>query len=232
MYDQTKLPNDLFRVRVPTIATYTEEEIAIYGLPTEYDSEGDIKDTFGDMSVVELSINRIIDIYSMGYPLSIATPEDSKKLFTILENYLNAQVNQYTNSINQSFVRDERTNEIDKFLTEIFDYNRNTIVGDMIKNTGGGFALDLGMMNTGTLHTPTATLSDDSVQIDHATGTTGIMAGYTSQQQPLQPVQQQMQPMLQQNQPAININNIKRKSVIKLGSSITSGYMNDETFDI
>lgn len=210
------LPDTLYSVRVPMLATYTEEELEIFGIPLDVNdkNKADIN-TYKNTTVCMMNINRIIDTYLNGYPIGLTNPDEAMILFKTLEAYLNIHVNKIQRSINAPVKQDSRLMEIDKFVTEIFDYNRNAIVKDMV-GVGSGFNLNIGLMNTpGTITNNGFNIPSNDDNSSYRGS--GITSGYREQQ----PI------YVQPNQINIDIDEVKRKSVIKMGSGITSGYMNN-----
>lgn len=209
------LPDTLFLCRIPIIATYSEEEAVIFGLPLD-SINGHYNDkTYTKMTNVMISIDKMINLYSMGYPITIINYKDSKEIFTILDTYLNNQVNKIQMSINQPIKEDSRLNEIDKFLTEMFDFNRKTIVAGMI-NTNTGFDLGLGLMggSNGVTNAP--------LQLDATNDSKpSIAAAYTHSDKPNDNI------YIQPNQLRIDMDTVKRERIVKPKSgTINEAFLN------
>jgi len=208
------LPDTLYLCRVPILATYSEEEAAIYGMPIDSTNGKYNPDTFTEMTNVMINIDRMVNLYTMGYPINIINYEDSKEVFESLDKYLNIQVNKIQSSINQPLQEDSRLSEMDKFLTEMFDFNRETIVGGMITN-GGGFDLGLGLMNggNGVTNVPVS-LNGSKPSINDAYNNTNNI-------------------YIQPNQVMINMNDVTREKVVKTKtSSINAAFLNKSNKEI
>ena len=139
------LPNDLFMVKVPIVATYEEREITTFGLPVSIDqTDGVYMDTYKELTTVMLPISRIIDIYISGYPIHIVNKDDIIKIYEIIDEYMNGTNQNSMVSINREIVEEDRMDDIVRFAKEILNINRETITNDVKKQIySHGF--DLGM---------------------------------------------------------------------------------------
>ena len=221
---ENKLTSKLYRVRIPLLATYTEEELEIYGIPLDVEKGKANQDSYKNLTVCEITIDRMIDLYKDGYPIAIVLPNDSKEIFKTLEDYLHIHHNKIQHSVNVGFIQDDRLKDIDTFLTEIFDYNRNTIVKGMV-STGSGYGINMGLMQT------PGTITNNQIQLGIPTDgnvTTGVMAGYRDTMSGNNVNNNNNNIYVQPNQVNIDMNAVKRRSVVKLGSGITASYLTDD----
>lgn len=137
-----KLPNKLFHVTIPTTMTYSQEELQLYGLPLTVVNNDYLERDFSGTSNVMLPLDKIIDIYSMGAPITIRSDEEMLEVYEILEAYLDDKHNTNTNSIHKPIFKEDRLAEIDRFASEIFRLNKHRIVKDTI-SLKNGFSLGL-----------------------------------------------------------------------------------------
>ena len=208
-----KLPTRLFSVRVPIIATYSDEEIMMYGLPTDtIDDKPDPK-CYEHMTTSMVNLDRIIGMYENGFKINIIKQEESAFIYKALEQFLVDWNTTIQNSPNMrvNTTKDDRLETIDKFLTEIFDHNRPTIVKDSI-GSQMGYSMNMGLLSHQGGSQRTNPVIQNGVSV-------GVTAGYESQQ----PIDQGTT-YIQPHMPVINPNDIQRKNIIKLGGNITAGY--------
>lgn len=138
------LPTTLYTVSIPTIATYSEAEMEILGVPvTEY-SNG--KKNYDDMpmTTVMLPLTRIIDIYSSGMPITLIDTDKVVEIYTTLEEYI-SDSNKRAPMLNAAVIDDNRDIDIDRFAEEVLKYNKHTIVNSLY-NKSSGFDIGLGKM--------------------------------------------------------------------------------------
>jgi len=140
----TRLPDDLYSVRVPTVCTYTPEELEVYGLPVAENTEGVKFDISTEMSQVMLPLSKIIDIYMMGAPIRLTDPDQIDTLYKILDDYVRGNGTGIV-MLNATSYIEERELEIDKFASEIFNINRTDIVNKMV-NVKSGFDIGIKKM--------------------------------------------------------------------------------------
>jgi hypothetical protein len=139
-HNRLDLPSKLYTVKVPTIATYTEEEIAIYGLPMNVDENNKQQEMYQNFTTVMYCIDKMIDMYIEGYPIKLVNPEDVREIFMILDNYMESKRPTSNVSLNVRIDKDNRLAEIDKFMSEMFDYNKHTVIGTQV-NKGNVFGM-------------------------------------------------------------------------------------------
>lgn len=205
-----KLPTRLFSVRVPIIATYSDEEMMLYGLPTDtIDDKPDPK-CYEHMTTAMMNIDKIIAVYENGFKINIIKQEESAIIYKAMEQFVLdwESTIQHSPNMRVNNTRDDRLESIDKFLSEIFDHNRNTIVKDVV-GSQNGYSMNMGLMS----------YNQPKPAVVQGGAATGITAGYESNQ-PLDNSSTYIQPHM----PVINPNDVQRKNIIKLGNNITAGY--------
>jgi len=216
------LPTNLFMVRIPIVATYTEEEAMIYGLPADTEGTKTNVNAYQEMTNAMINVNKMIELYSIGYPINIVNPKDSIEVFNILDRYLNTHVNKIQRSINQPLEKDERLEEIDRFLTEMFDFNRHTIAKSMIKPSNG-YDLGIQLMATG----PTQRTGVTEQQPHKPGRSMGITAGYNNPVGSIDaPVEEVTSNSIyrQPNQVNVDLSKVNRRSVLKPGRTIPDNF--------
>ena len=207
------LPDTLYLARVPILATYSEEEASIFGLPLNTQNGKYDQDTFTEMTTVMITIDRMIDIYMLGFPITIVNYLDTKEIFNHLDTYLKHQVDKIQYSINRPFQEDSRMAEIDKFLSEMFAFNKETIVAGMVQ-PGNGFDLGIGLMG-GVNSVTNERLSLRTVSTNNKPS---INAAYSNAPG---------NPYIQPNQPIVNMNNVTREKIVKpKAGSINAAFLN------
>jgi len=137
----TKLPDELYSVRVPTICTYDPEELEVMGLPVLENTEGKKFDTSMEMAQVMLPLSKIIDIYMMGAPIRLTDSDQIDTLYRILDDYVTNRGTGYV-VLNATTYVEDRELEIDKFASEIFNINRTDIVNRTV-NIKSGFDINI-----------------------------------------------------------------------------------------
>jgi len=166
----TGLPDYLYKVKVPAIATYSEEEIDNFGTPVTI-MNGMKKEDFEADTIVMLPLDKIVDMYIGGYSIVLMGHDETAKLYKMLEEYL-SKLDVRQSSINLRPLRDERADDIERFLTEMFGYNKSTIVKDAL---GGSSGFNLGM-NVMKRNGPSAgSIAQDRVLVNSSIG---IMSNY------------------------------------------------------
>lgn len=144
-YISSKLPNTLFSVSVPIIATYSPEELDVYGLPMSIVNNSRLENNYETMTTVMLPLTKIIDIYNMGFPIKLNNYKDVTTIYSILENYLDDTERFKYNTIHKPKFREDRLQDIDRFASEIFNLNKITIAKDAF-SLQNGFDIGLGRM--------------------------------------------------------------------------------------
>ena len=142
------LPNKLYMVRVPDIATYTEAELRIRGKPTTFDHYGNpvLSLDYDNYVTVMLPLTRIIDIYIEGYDIFLVNQKDASDIYNNLTEYLRESTSQNPFSLIQNTKPDRRLYDIEKFVDGMFNKNKVSIVKDNFASPSG---FDLGLGNIG-----------------------------------------------------------------------------------
>lgn len=125
------LPNYSFMVVVPSIATYTAEEVEIYGLPTRITNNEKLDKHFNEMSTVYLPLYKIIEIYNQGFPIKLVRQDEIDKVYGLLEEYLNKVGDLRDNTIHKLKFDQNKLEEIDRFASEVFNLNKRQIVNNV-----------------------------------------------------------------------------------------------------
>ena len=127
LHGNVSILNRMFRVKVPVVATYTQQELELYGIPVDI-VDGQAQSSFNTnrKSTVVLSVDRIIDIYIQGYPISVLNEEDAKSIHSILINYINGDST--IRSIHHRHIDDERIPVMEEFANEILNNNAHEII--------------------------------------------------------------------------------------------------------
>jgi len=131
-----KLPDTLFRVRVPIMCTYSDEELAVLGLPLQETSSGKLEYVDEDMVAVMLPLTRIIDIYSMGAPIRLIDADEIAIIYRSLSEYI-SEANSITPELNAPMHNDNRDIDIDRFASEVFNLNKSDIVNTVYNQSTG-----------------------------------------------------------------------------------------------
>lgn len=129
----------LFKVSVPVLATYTDEEIEYYGIPLNHNLETDktnIRDVL-NMTTVYLPITRLIDIYSNGYPILLLELDKIALFYNTLSDYIYILRNNVISGINHKRLLDNRLEMINNFAKEIYENNKRNIDLSAIKEFEG-----------------------------------------------------------------------------------------------
>lgn len=131
------LPDNLFLVRVPIIATYSEAEITHLGLPLNMINGKPDHTTYQTMTPVYLKLDKIIDIYISGYPIRLVNTSDIETIYTILDKYVRALNDNDNFELNTAGVVEDRLYDIERFAAEIFDHNKISILKQLIRGKNG-----------------------------------------------------------------------------------------------
>ena len=162
------LNDKLYKVRVPMIATYSQEELEAFGLPIGM-TEKKIYPVYNELVTIMLTIESMIDIYRKGYKLYLTSQDDINEVYTKIDNYLTGESEVYTGRRFNKRVNEEDEDirlEIDKFANEIFTYNKPTIVLASIRpDKGIGGRLNL-MHTNNVATTPVSNPLESSIKID------------------------------------------------------------------
>lgn len=227
------LPDNVFKVRVPIIATYTEQEIELYGVPLDVNSKNgkSDKESYQNMTVVMINLDRIINIYIQGYPIYLVDQSKRDIMFKILEEYIYVNNNDVRTSLNQNIVKDERLYEIDKFVNEMFGNNKESIVKGMVTQ-GNGYAINMGLIPTpGSIVQQPVHLTE----ADNNGKPFNITDAYSRNREQPQPMQggvynpNTYNPMIN-NEINIDMSKVTRQSTVKpdVGNNINASYISGD----
>lgn len=137
----------LYRVRVPTLATYTESELEVLGIPVDIDADGKEHDGSMEMRVVEMSIARLLEIYENGFPIRVINNNDVHEIYHVIQEHIGAFNNFVRRSPNQArIVPYEDLERLDNFANEIFGNNKRRLVNAEMVKPDNGFDTGLGDM--------------------------------------------------------------------------------------
>lgn len=145
MLTTARLPDTLYSVRIPHIATYSEEEIAVYGIPMSESVNGKKEYTDDELTLVMLPLTRIIDVYSNGYPIYLIDHDQITEIYKILDDYVNS-FGAPEFMLNAPATLEERSLDIDRFAAEVFNINKHTIVNSTV-NKPSGFDIGIEKMD-------------------------------------------------------------------------------------
>lgn len=143
----------LILVRVPMVCTYSEMEIEEFGIRTDYIKEHlhtDKNDTmlmrndtnvpYLDMTTCMLPIERLLEIYSDGYPIEVINSNDVRKIFDIL-NKAYDEYNKFNKKDLNHFI-------IERFLDDIIANNTGELVRNAVDKSKEIFKEPEGIMKT------------------------------------------------------------------------------------
>lgn len=217
-----KLPTKLYRVRIPTIATYSEAELDLYGIPNSYKNGVPIKNDHLEMSTVELPIARLIDVYENGYPIKIVDEKDSVEIYNSLEQYIKDWSADLRTSPNMRYAKvdNDYLLLIERFISEIFDHNRTKVLKEVLK-ANQGYDMSVGFMPTSTMMSPVANREAHVPK----NNVTGVLDRYGRKNKVASNPQQQTPVPIagnyNYNSPTIDRNKIERKPLIDKYGNIT-----------
>lgn len=134
-YRYEPLPDKLFLVRVPIVATYTDEEIDLLGLPVSINHYQNYGSNYGmcnyqaykELTTVMLPLTKIIDIYCNGHQIAVVNRSDIPIIYEILEKYLLGVTAVKQFSLNHAMIQEDRMEDIERFAQEMFGINKATI---------------------------------------------------------------------------------------------------------
>lgn len=134
-YRYEPLPNKLFLVRVPIVATHTDAEIELLGLPVSINHYQNYGSNYGmcnyqaykELTTVMLPLTRIIDIYCNGHKIVVVNKSDIPIIYDILEKYLLGVTAVKQFSLNHALIEEDRMDDIERFAQEMFGINKAVI---------------------------------------------------------------------------------------------------------
>lgn len=148
---ENMLTSKLFKVRIPVMYTYTQFELEVMGTRVNsrdnehYNTNEQISD-MSNLVTVMINLDKILDIYINGGKILICDENDVETIYQTLENYLQTVNRQVTRSLNSKIVKENRIDDIDRFLTEMFGYNRKNILTNVISKSG--YELNINLFNS------------------------------------------------------------------------------------
>jgi len=157
----------------------------------------------------------ILRIYSDGYPIQIINADESAELYKSLEQYIKDWTVdlRYSPNMKVDQVDNDYLMLIDKFLTEVFGYNKDVIVKDMAAQTTA-YQINVGVMTplVGHGHIKNNTVATRGKA-------TGMMDGYGYEGDASTTPELEPSPIAAMyrnpNQPTINLDAVERVETIK-----------------
>ena len=143
------LPKKLFKVRVPRIATLSDFDLEVLGLPIDYvDGERvskiESKKNESELIVAMFNLDALINLYINGTTIRLCDDNDIIEIYNILESYIRNTDDTGVYSPNRKLLKEKRITDIDAFVQDMFGHNKSIIAK---KSVGiGGFDLGLGLM--------------------------------------------------------------------------------------
>ena len=227
------LPNDLYRVKVPAICTYTAAERDLYGLPMDKivnqftGATTENHQAYNNLVKCMLSLDRIIDIYINGYPIYLLDQSDLPIIYKTLDHYVSGYSDMEKFSPNAGVIVDERMEQIQTFLKEIYGWNKGDIVRGLTNSNQHGWGIDIPLFRV----KPTADVINVTIRPEE-NRKVGVLAGYENPQpamnQPVYNPYQQQQFGYEQN-PTPGLANYNYQPVVNNVRTIDTGSLNSNT---
>lgn len=131
------LPDRLFLVKVPYLATKTYEELIEHGTLSMYDYQTGKSRPYDStiFSTCYWNVERMIDAYINGYAIHLCNKNDVYTVYEILQNYLKDIKYIVDNGWDEKVEIDPRYKQIDNFCNEIYEMNNVTIAIKEAENT-------------------------------------------------------------------------------------------------
>ena len=148
------LPSTLFRFKIPAIATYSPEEISMYGM---------------NVTVV----NGKPDMSSLYQLTPVSLPLD--KIYNILDEYVRGLNLRDNRVLNMPGVVEERLYDIERFAGEIFDNNKMAILRKAIR-FDHGYDAKVNTVNPFPLYNNTNTSMDNGGYSSHMDGYSTVLS--------------------------------------------------------
>jgi len=119
--------NKLYRVTVPVLATYSQDELDIVGIPLNVID--DVKHDSHEQRVeVMIPIVDMVEKFNNGFRVAVINSEDVDEIYDVINKHLSAWRDHSVVSLNQTAMPTEDLILLDKFASEIFSLNKRTIV--------------------------------------------------------------------------------------------------------
>lgn len=131
----TNLPNTIYTVKVPLLATLDEYDMLSGELPYKEGTDGTKISQHNDMCIVGITIDKMLNIYSNGFPIRVLNKEDLFDIYNNLKRYLLDADKDDLISINKRAHEDERMPDIKRFIQEIFDNNKHLLTEEERRNS-------------------------------------------------------------------------------------------------
>lgn len=190
-YRYKELSNKLYKVIVPSIATYSDEELKRSAmLPIRVYNVSDMsgEDLLGLIQrdsplaaevTIMIPIARMLEIFTRGYPIRVVKDEDVIDIYNNLEDYFSGSATETDQIFHAKKYYDERLPMIDRFLDAIFAYHKVDIIQSRFTTKyKGRFAAD-GFKSYKPLHQTNEQRRSAGTTFDGSnTQATGIMQGY------------------------------------------------------
>lgn len=190
-----KISDTLYKVRVPYIATYSPEELELYGMPVSYVDGAAVKSGYDRLVQVEINLDAMIEIYMRGYSINLVDVSKAHEIYETMDNYARDLKEGIHSDLNMIQI-DERLEDIDRFLNDIFNYNKIDIVRKSVA-APVGYGLNIQLYNPNT----TAKTTDNSGLIIATNDGRDNYSVYT-----------------QTSGPDLDMDQIKRKSLYRRGT--------------
>ena len=139
LYRYKELSKKLYKVRVPSVATYTEEELKHTGIMpvlmnyssepvgSEFLNQLEQESPLAHETTIMINIRRMIDIYIRGFPIKVVNEKDVIEIYNVLEDYYSGSAAQSEEIFNAKKYYDDQLPVIDRFLTDIFAQHKINI---------------------------------------------------------------------------------------------------------
>jgi hypothetical protein len=225
-----KLPTKLYLVRVPIIATYSQAELDLYGIPTDFVDGKEEKESYKEFTNAMIPIARMIEMYEFGYPIKIINKKDSVAIYNALEKYLKdwSVDFRYSPNMKVDTIDKDRLELIDKFLNEVFDFNKGSIVKD-IAGQQSGYQMNTPVMGVHMANTQNEVPRSNEQPRGQAVG---MMSGYGPGTEDIAQEQPTLKPPTynryrQPNIPKVDLNEVKRKKLVERDASFNYNDLNN-----
>lgn len=143
--------NRLFKVKVPVLATYTEMDMELVGLPASYDAKAGLQNqSVTELNDVYLTINDMLEIYKKGFDILVDKQEDVDTIYKSINDHLLMWAKYGSHGPNRIVIPEEDLSDLDRFAAEIFNNNKIEIVNGTIHKVqpfGGQMGIKLIELN-------------------------------------------------------------------------------------
>lgn len=216
-----KLPSRLFTVRVPTIATYDPAELELFGIPVDTVDDKPQKESYKDFTTIAIPLVKIIEMYGDGYPIKLVNGDESTIIYNALEKYIKDWTTdmRYSPNMGVNKVDTDKLALVDKFLGEMFEYNKGVIVKDMVRSNSG-YGVNVNVMD---VHMPNSHFNAPRSNEVVRGKPVGMMSAYgygsdsnvnTKKEDESRPTPPRYRRYKQPNMPEVNLEEVERKRMI------------------